>query len=180
MTPETFLHFRIEREEREGQFYVRVYNLRARKEWKALVYHFRFRTMDQLEEWIAKFKQNRQSWQNLKDERKAERLNFVNPAKVDDILYASWGYEQTNIDFYQVTAVKGKSVVVRQIAAKREDGLETGNSMADHCMAVKDAFVGEEMTKRVGPSSGGYAININDYISAWMWDGKPKYRSWYA
>lgn len=36
--------------------------------------------------------------------------------KVGDIFYASWGYEQTNIDFFQVISLAGESSVrVRQV-----------------------------------------------------------------
>jgi len=36
-------------------------------------------------------------------------------AKVGDIYVCSWGYEQTNIDYYQVVRVLPKSVVVQSI-----------------------------------------------------------------
>ena len=32
--------------------------------------------------------------------------------KVGDVFYDSWGYEQTNIDFYQVVALRGKTQIV--------------------------------------------------------------------
>lgn len=34
--------------------------------------------------------------------------------KVGDVFYSSWGYEQTNIDFYQVIALKGATMVTLQ------------------------------------------------------------------
>ena len=44
--------------------------------------------------------------------------------KVGDVFYDSWGYEQTNIDFYQVIALRGKTqVVLAAIGAySRQDG----------------------------------------------------------
>jgi hypothetical protein len=41
-----------------------------------------------------------------------------NPYKVDDLLYDSWGYDQTNIDFYQVVEVKGWKVILRRIGSE--------------------------------------------------------------
>lgn len=46
--------------------------------------------------------------------------------KVDDILVSSWGYEQTNIDFYQVLEVKGKSVLIREVCKERHEDDMTG------------------------------------------------------
>ena len=38
---------------------------------------------------------------------------------VGDILYSSWGYDQTNIDFYQVTSLVGKKMVMLTKIASR-------------------------------------------------------------
>lgn len=49
-----------------------------------------------------------------------------NTVDIGDIFYDSWGYDQTNIDFYQVFSVSpsGKSARVRKIASRNlgEDG----------------------------------------------------------
>ena len=39
---------------------------------------------------------------------------FRRSLRVGDILYSSWGWEQTNIDFYQVIAIRGSAVDLRQ------------------------------------------------------------------
>lgn len=41
---------------------------------------------------------------------------------VGDVLEPSWGYEQTNVDFYQVTRATPKTVLLRPISARREQG----------------------------------------------------------
>ena len=49
---------------------------------------------------------------------KAEKKPAVNKygVKVGDLFYSSWGYEQTNVDFFQVVALAGESSVrVRQV-----------------------------------------------------------------
>lgn len=58
-----------------------------------------------------------------KKSQKAEKKNAFG-VKVGDIFSASWGYEQTNIDFYQVIALRGKTqVVLAAIGAySRQDG----------------------------------------------------------
>lgn len=47
---------------------------------------------------------------------------------VGDILYSSWGWEQTNIDFYQVVGLRGKhTLILRELAAASgEDSHMTG------------------------------------------------------
>jgi len=104
------------------------------------------------------------------EERRQARKNFVNPAKKGDILYSSWGYDQTNIDFYQVIGVTKASVKVREIA-KEFIGSEPGSDIVKPAI---NNFKGDLMTKRVKPSSDGYAITLNSYSSAFLHDGQPK------
>jgi hypothetical protein len=94
-------------------------------------------------------------------------------AKVGDILYTSWGYDQTNVDFYQVVRVKGSAVYVREIGANFHDSLATRG--ADYVSAVRGAFIGAETRHTISKSYNGigYTLKIKDH-SAWLWDGKPK------
>lgn len=67
---------------------------------------------------------------------------------VNDVLVASWGYEQTNIDYYQVVKLIGKaSVSIRPIAKRKTANLD--NSMVGTCLPIPDQFIGEALTKRV-------------------------------
>lgn len=77
--------------------------------------------------------------------KKDARANMVNPYKVGQVLYDSWGYEQTNIDFYQIVEVKPKSVVWREIGQNIVPG-SSGN-MCEHVTPAVDKFVGEPETK---------------------------------
>jgi hypothetical protein len=91
-------------------------------------------------------------------------------ARVGDILYTSGGYEQTNVNFYEVVAVSGQSVTIRKISK---------HVVADHTYSVDvmpnpGSFVGEPKKKRVQKSGGGkYEVKVND-DHAWLWEGKPK------
>jgi hypothetical protein len=42
--------------------------------------------------------------------------------KVGDVLYQSWGYDQTNIDFFEIVGVLPKSVKIRRIGEKMVKG----------------------------------------------------------
>lgn len=98
--------------------------------------------------------------------------------KVGDILVCSWGWEQTNVDFYTVTATTPHTVELAPIASGlTENG--TGNSMAGYKMPeVPPRIVSEERTKHRANASG--SVKITDYSWAQMWDGREKYTSWYA
>lgn len=118
---------------------------------------------------------NLTAWKTNMAERKAERNNYQHTLKTGDILVSTWGYDQTNVDFYQVVEVKDKSVVVREIEGHLVNG-EDG-FMSGRIMPVANRFKGQPMTKRV--SIGNY-IKITDYAVAQAWSGKPVYCSWYA
>ena len=145
----------------------------AGKAQKPLWYH-RFRDEGQRQRQIEETAASRRSLIQRTEERAKERREFEHGAKKGDIFYSSWGYDQTNVDFYEVTAVKGKMVVVREIGGKvvRES---TG---ADYVVATPGRFVGEPLKRRPQPSgSRGSYIKINNVQTAWPWDGKPKYQT---
>jgi hypothetical protein len=78
-------------------------------------------------------------------ERKKNRAPAVRELKVGDVLSCSWGYDQTNIDYYLVQELRGKnSVVIVEIGSTRE-GTEylQGVSIPDPTQ-----IKGEPMVKR--------------------------------
>lgn len=112
-----------------------------------------------------------------KAESRAER-NQPSKLAIGDILYSSWGYDQTNIDFYQVTRLVGPfTVEIRQVASRDIGDNEGNSSMSGKCVAVKDSFKGDPMIKRV---TDGCRVKIESYASATPYDGRPLYYSWYA
>ena len=97
---------------------------------------------------------------------------FRRSLRVGDILYSSWGWEQTNIDFYQVIAIRGSAVDLRQLDQRTtEDGYMCGTTVP-----LPDVFKGKTHTHRL---SKNY-IRIDSYRTAWKWDGQPLRCSWYA
>ena len=91
-----------------------------------------------------------------------------------DVIVNSWGYDQTNIDFYQVVEVLPKSIRVREISAQTVSGTE--GFMCDKVVAVKDSFQGDPKVIRIGKR--GNLCSRHGYIC--KWDGQPEHRSWYA
>lgn len=86
-----------------------------------------------------------------KEADKAQKLknaaNHEMALDINDILVCSWGWEQTNVDYYQVTKLVGKkSVAVRAIG---KDSKEFSNSMTGTCTPLPSSFRGEAFTCRV-------------------------------
>lgn len=92
---------------------------------------------------------------------------------VGEVLYDSWGYDQTNVDWYQVTRVKGKSIWLRRVA---ENSSDAGNCSSGFTQPRRNEFHGEEIRKTVQPG-GHVASPLRGGL--YKWDGKPKYCSSY-
>ena len=92
---------------------------------------------------------------------------------VGDVLYDSWGYDQTNVDWFQVTKVKGKSIWLRPI---RENSSDAGNCSYGYTQPRRNEFKGVEFRKTVQPD--GYVCSpLRGSLR--KWDGKPQYCSSY-
>lgn len=83
--------------------------------------------------------------------------------KVGDVLRSTWGYEQTNIDYYQVTRLVGKqSVGIRPIARQSVETL----SMQGKCVPAPDEFTGDEMVKRVSTWGNRDSVKLTSFSTA--------------
>lgn len=143
--------------------------------------HYSYRTIEQanktIESWLDRVSLHRIERQRKQSEKRA----WINPAKVGDLLYTSWGYEQTNVEFYAVTRVSGKRLWIRQIV---RDSQAVG-FMQNKCWpAMPIRFCGEE-TRHTAQSGGGsdngaYSVKINESATAWLEQGREHYSSSYA
>jgi len=133
------------------------------------------RMIAHIEQFLVDLDRADQYKQERKIARAAAKAAALESVKEGDIYVASWGWEQTNIDAYQVVAKKGATVTLREIAVSSVEGSES--FMSDRVVPVKDAFIGDAFKKRI---TGKY-INIDDVRSASLAEeGKEFYRSWYA
>lgn len=94
--------------------------------------------------------------QARKSKRAAERAAWVNPLKGGELLVSSWGYDQTNVDFYAVTRVSGKRVWIRRIAS---DGEATGPMQERVWPRVPVVFTGDE-TMHIAQPCGEAGVSI--------------------
>ena len=58
-------------------------------------------------------------------QRKQEPTQNAHGVRVGDLFYESWGYDQTNVDFYEVVELKGKATaILREIGKEYIDGFQ--------------------------------------------------------
>lgn len=86
---------------------------------------------------------------------------------VGDVLKASWGYEQTNIDFFKVVALKGKTMVglveIGKMIQRDENNDLTGLCVPDVAAEKGEIFYRKADGKSVKICDVFYASRYDDY-----------------
>ena len=158
--------------EKNGTYYAMGYSGKKSKS----DFHFRFNSEQKLETYVSEYLKRLMDGIKYKQEQKEKRLSFNHTLKVGDILYCSWGYDQTNVDFYQVVEVLGKMVKIREIECSMPNGEE--GFMTGYVIPTKDKFYKDDvLLKKV---LQGNSIKIESFAWANLWDGRPCRTSWYA
>lgn len=99
------------------------------------------------------------------------------PLIVGDVLESSWGYEQTNVDFYQVTRATPKTVVLRPISARREQGQAWGTYAATPEIGQ---FTGDASRYKVRMMGEEPYVMIKSFAIAKPWKGAQVHGTNYA
>lgn len=118
--------------------------------------------------------------ETAREDQKRERKHASHGLQENDILYATWGHEQTNVDFYQVVRVpSGRSAVVREIEA--ETHISDPISMVGTKVPRIGHFVegSEEINRRT------VDVHRLKGLKSWRgdltkWDGTPRRVSFYG
>jgi hypothetical protein len=134
-----------------------------------------YNTIEKRDAQLARYLDDLKKTAEARAKRNAERNGYRHDYKEGEILHYSWGYEQTQCEFYQVIATTEKTITLRQIASQTVPGSEGMDS--DHRTGLKHHFLkdAKPMIKRVG--TGGYVSM--EYGCARRWDGTPRFCSWY-
>jgi hypothetical protein len=139
-------------------------------------WNYTFLNDSQLNAETERFFEKCRAMREYREEKAKARREFVPTLKAGDILDTCWGYDQTNVEFYQVIRVSGKTAVLREIAQK---SVNATGPYSGTVTAVKDQFLEKEpeITRRILP---GNCIRITECASASLWNGEPAYCSWGA
>lgn len=87
---------------------------------------------------------------------------------INDIYVCSWGYDQTNIDYYKVTAVKNKTVNLVSIGQNRN---YTG-PMQGECTPDPTVTGSKTYTKRMLVYGNTVSFKMTSYSWAYKWNGQ--------
>lgn len=98
-------------------------------------------------------------------------------AKTGTILYSAWGYDQTNVDFYEVVKATAKTVTLRQVKAERVNSEAWGTYTTT---PKAGQYIGEPFRRTRAAWSERLAVAINSYANAYEWDGNARNGSDYA
>lgn len=111
-------------------------------------------------------------------ERAAARRATPNPFTVGMIFENSWGYDQTNVDYYQVVRLTPRGVYIRPIAGKtcaKSEGF-----MSDQVVPAKDNFTGPEQFKPILEGADKGYLSAEHGCMKLVAEWEATYRSWYA
>lgn len=95
------------------------------------------------------------------------------------ILVSSWGYEQTNRDFYEVLAdaTVGKFVALKQLESRQTSSGE--GAMCGHEFPILGSYKEGAFKRKLRGGQYGFGVMISSYEYASVWDGKPASCSWW-
>lgn len=121
--------------------------------------------------------------QKAADEKKARKVRQQAAAdqmamtiQVGTILHNSWGYDQTNCDFYQVVRREGRTAWVREICGEKVPGSDG----YDCCRmrACPDQF--REKSPEIRKIIGRYGVQFEFGSTSITTPAETHYCSWYA
>tara|TARA_R100001443_G_scaffold16126_1_gene25937 strand:- start:1982 stop:2311 length:330 start_codon:yes stop_codon:yes gene_type:complete len=90
--------------------------------------------------------------------------------KIGDIFSCSWGYEQTNIDFYIVVGLAGKTMIyLQKIGSKNHEVGQYSDLVLPNASDIKGVKIKRKVYDYNSPG-----VMISSFQWASLWDGKPE------
>lgn len=91
-------------------------------------------------------------------------------------LSSSWGYEQTNYDFFKVLDVKNGWAKLQQV---EKIVVESNGEYMTSKVVPGRKIIGNVFRRKIKSYGQGY-VAISSYASASPWDGMPEHQTHYA
>lgn len=143
----------------------------AGKAWRP-TWHHSYSTALARDAAAESFAEQRRRHAVVRAQRQADRRR-PHSLEVGTVMVCSWGYEQTNVDYYEVIEVRGRNVELRELA---KVVTHTGE-MTGTCLPLAGEYVGAAFVRR---GSASNTVAINTYQTAHVHDGRPLCWSSYA
>ncbi|GAB4180971.1 MAG: hypothetical protein Tsb002_00450 [Wenzhouxiangellaceae bacterium] len=86
-------------------------------------FHYFYQSSKRREECLSEWLRGLENKARERRQARQERQAFVTTLKVDDVLVACWGYEQTNVDWYPVVSMSATGKTVEARGSKPFDAL---------------------------------------------------------
>jgi len=148
-------------------------------------WYYRFKDLEQFNKTCLNSISNNNEVKQWKEERK-EKAKQPHTLSIGDILYCSWGYDQTQVDYFKVKEILGKTKI-------KIVGL--GTSLTDdgyHDKATPSDEIGNSWTRKqyyceidkkwktknielVKFAKSNNSVKISSFAYAYKWDGQAKY-----
>ena len=154
----------------DGKLYAQLFSGKSAKPTG----HYSYTNAARREQCVKNFFEIVQGHEKRRAEAKAAKsANLAGPHKlqVGHVLASSWGYDQTNVDYYQVVGLVGKrSVQIRRIGGTLSEG---DSMLSGKVVPLIDSFHGDVTTHRVSEAN---SIKVGHQCAS-LWDGRPMYCS---
>lgn len=140
-------------------------------------FYYRFRSAQERLDYIDNFFIGLLKQQKIRAERKvtmkAQKERLSKRFVVGTVLTGSWGYEQTNREFYQVVEKYSDfKLSIRPIGSEIIEGSEGHDSC--YVKPIKNHFCGHPITKMVSP----WGISFDNFTLNPCKDNSKHYKSW--
>lgn len=138
------------------------------------VFHYSYRSEAERERCIRKTFADRQATgtyrQEYRDKSKAEAEAMRAKVQVGDIFRTSWGYDQTNVEFFEVTEVRGAYATLREIAcASHSAGMGSDRVVAQSGSYLAPRYDGDDRGKPIRRLIQAGHIKIDRSRTGWPW-----------
>ena len=114
----------------------------------------------------------RKAQEDAAKKAKLEAENKAHTFQVGDILSGSYGYEQTNVHFYEVVAISPAFLTVREL---KKSVIPTSDATTKE-MPIPGDYDGPAMRRKIW-RDGAW---VTDTLLARKWDGRPEHGSSYG
>jgi len=160
-----------------------------------ILFNYKFVSKQQMDkfhsEWIEKIKKEQSEKLKAKEfnQLKQKELDLEKEnIKIGDVIVSTWGYDQTNVDMYQICEIKSKRILLKKIATKKVKNTE-GFMCCDVIPDINNFLISKHentefwsLVKIIQSSNNKYFkfSGFASYEYVKIWNGLPQFCSWYA
>jgi len=143
-------------------------------------FHYTFKTEERRAAYVVEYVQGQERTVQYRAERRETR-KAPHSLTVGTILHTSWGYDQTNVEFFEVTRIVGPHTVeLRELA---QDSTETG-FMCGKCKPIPGRFLSpryegdDQGIPIVRRANADGSVKISECRRAWVGAGEHYWSSY--